>query len=86
MTPEKYPPKLLRKNKTKKFEIQNLEPQKVARAYVCMKISECTPPPPPPPPPGDKRTDRHKMKNQPSSQICNFKHLFLFGIPHKSAC
>ena len=29
------------------MEIQNFEPQKIARAYVCMKISECPPPPPP---------------------------------------
>ena len=30
------------------IEIQNFEPQKITRAYVCMKISEYPPPPPPP--------------------------------------
>ena len=32
----------------KNIEIQNFEPQKMTRAYVCMKISEYPPPPPPP--------------------------------------
>ena len=30
----------------KNIEIQNFEPQKMARAYVCMRISEYPPPPP----------------------------------------
>ena len=30
----------------KNIEIQNFEPQKIARAYVCVKISEYPPPPP----------------------------------------
>ena len=29
----------------KNIEIQNFEPQKVTRAYLCMKISEYTPSP-----------------------------------------
>ena len=34
--------------KTKKnIEIQNFEPKKMGRAYVCMKISKYPPPPPP---------------------------------------
>ena len=32
----------------KNIEIQNFEPKKKGRAYVCMKISEYSPPPPPP--------------------------------------
>ena len=32
----------------KKIEIQNFEPKKIARAYVCVKTSEYPPPPPPP--------------------------------------
>ena len=31
----------------KNIEIQNFEPQKMTRAYVCMKISEYFPTPPP---------------------------------------
>ena len=36
----------------KNIEIQNFEPKKMGRAYVCVKISEYPPwaPPPPPPP------------------------------------
>ena len=33
----------------KNIEIQNFEPQKMTRVYVCMKISEYLPPPPPGP-------------------------------------
>ena len=33
----------------KNIEIQNFEPQKIAWAYVCVKISEYPPPSPPPP-------------------------------------
>ena len=32
----------------KNIEMQNFEPQKMARAYVSVKISEYHPPPPPP--------------------------------------
>ena len=53
MTPQKistkssYPPKILSFLKTpKNIEIQNFEPKKMDRAYVCMKISEYPPPPP----------------------------------------
>ena len=52
MTPKKYPqnlhtPKIFIFLKTpKNIEIQNFEPQKMTRAYVCMKISEYPPPPP----------------------------------------
>ena len=55
MTPQKYPqnlhtPKILFFLKTrKKTELQNFEPKRNIRAYVCMKISEYHPPPPPPP-------------------------------------
>ena len=35
----------------KNIEIQNFEPQKMGRVYVCVKISEYPPPPPPIPPP-----------------------------------
>ena len=51
MTRQKYPhtlhtPKIYISLKTpKNFEIQNFEPQKMTRAYVCMKISEYPPPP-----------------------------------------
>ena len=50
--PQKYPqnpytPKNLHfSKKNKNTEIQNFEPQKIARAYDCMKISEYPPPPP----------------------------------------
>ena len=46
MTPKKYPQNLhTRKNiyfseNQKNIEIQNIEPKKMTRAYVCMKISE----------------------------------------------
>ena len=41
------PPKIFIFLKTpKNIEIQNFEPQKIARAYVCVKISEYPPPPP----------------------------------------
>ena len=52
--PKKYPqnlhtPKNIHFSEAPKTtEIQNFEPQKLARAYLCMKIPE--PPPPPPPP------------------------------------
>ena len=36
--------------------ILNFEPSKIARAYVCMKISDWEYPPPPPPPLVDRRT------------------------------
>ena len=51
--PKKYPqnlhtPKNIHFSEAPKTtEIQNFEPQKLARAYLCMKIPE--PPPPPPP-------------------------------------
>ena len=56
MTPKKYPQNLhtpqnifiFLKN-LKNIEIQNFEPKKMTRAYVCMKISVYPLPPPPPP-------------------------------------
>ena len=95
MTPQKistkssYPPPKKKKKKKKisflknpnDIEIQNFEPQKIARAYViCMYENIRVPPSP------KIRPDGPKMKNLPSSQIWNFKHLFLFGTSHKSAC
>ena len=38
-----------------------------------------------PPPPGGKQTEGPKVRNL-HSQIWKFKHLFLFGTSHKSAC
>ena len=69
----------------KSIEILNFEPKKLAWAYVWKYQS--TPLPSSPHPTGGQ-TDRQtsKMKSLPSSQIWNFKHLFLFGISHKSAC
>ena len=55
-TKSSYPPKIIIFLKTpKNIEIQNFEPKKMGRAYVCEKISEY-PPPTPPPPPGNKPT------------------------------
>ena len=43
-TKSSYPPKIFIFLKTpKNIEIQNFEPQKIARAYVCVKISEYPP-------------------------------------------
>ena len=50
--PKKYPQNLhIQKNihfseNPQKIEIQNFEQKKIARAYVCVKISEYPPPPP----------------------------------------
>ena len=41
MTPKKYPQN---HHTQKNIEIQNFEPQKMGRAYVCVKISEYPPP------------------------------------------
>ena len=52
LTQKKYPQNLHnQKNihfseKPQKNEIQNFEPKRMTRAYVCMKISEHPPPPP----------------------------------------
>ena len=47
-TKSSYPQKIFIFLKTQKnMEIQNFEPKKIARAYVCVKISEYPPPPPP---------------------------------------
>ena len=52
MAPKKYPenfhtPKNIYFSESpKNIEIQNFEPKKMDRAYVCMKISEYPPPPP----------------------------------------
>ena len=52
MTPKKYPQKfhtpknIYFSENPQKIEIQNFEPQKMDRAYVCMKISEYPPPSP----------------------------------------
>ena len=50
MTPKKYPQNLHTPQKysfflkiPKNIEIQNFEPKKIARTYVCVKISECPP-------------------------------------------
>ena len=46
MTPKKYlqnlhtPKNIYFSEKTKNIEIQNFEPKKMTRAYVCMTISE----------------------------------------------
>ena len=46
-TKSSYPKKIFIFLKTpKNIEIQNFDPQKIARAYVCAKISEYPPPPP----------------------------------------
>ena len=49
LSPPPPPPQKKKKKKKKKnkknIEIQNFEPLKRTRAYVCMKISEYTPPP-----------------------------------------
>ena len=46
-TKSSYPTKIFISLKTpKNIETQNYEPQKIVRAYVCVKISEYTPPPP----------------------------------------
>ena len=46
-TKSSYPQKIFIFQKTpKNIEIQNFEPQKMDRAYVCVKISEYPPPPP----------------------------------------
>ena len=45
-TKSSYPQKIFIFQKTpKNIEIQNFEPQKMDRAYVCVKISEYPPPP-----------------------------------------
>ena len=49
-TKSSYPKKILIFLKTQKnIEIQNFEPKKMGRAYVCVKISEYPPHPPPTP-------------------------------------
>ena len=46
-TKSSYPQKIIIFLKTQNnIEIQNFEPQKIARAYVRVKISEYPPPPP----------------------------------------
>ena len=46
-TKSSYPKKIFIFLKTQKnIEIQNFEPKKMGRAYVCVKISEYPPPPP----------------------------------------
>ena len=52
MTPQNYPQNLHTQKKIfillktpKNIEIQNFDPKKMTRAYVCMKISEYPPPP-----------------------------------------
>ena len=43
-TKSSYPQKIfIFLNTPKNIEIQNFEPPKIARAYVCVKISECPP-------------------------------------------
>ena len=47
-TKSSYPKKIFIFLKTQKnIEIQNFEPKKMGRAYVCVKISEYPTPPPP---------------------------------------
>ena len=63
-TKSSYPQKMFIFLKTQKnIEIQNFEPKKMGRAYVCVKISEY------PPPPGCRR-DLPKSKR---SELINTK-------------
>ena len=61
MTPKKYPQNLHTPKKyyfsenPKNIEIQNFEPPKMTRAYVCMKISEY--------PPGDQKAKFQLFQN-----------------------
>ena len=55
-TKSSYPQKYSLKP-PKNIDIQNFEPKKMVRAYVCVEISEY--PPPPPPPWGSSSLQRH---------------------------
>ena len=65
----------LEPKKILKFKILNPKDDPSLRMYENIRVH------PPPPPLGDIP----KMKNLPSSQIWNSKHLFLFGTSHKRA-
>ena len=74
MTPKKYPQNLHTPKKIfiflktqKNIEIQNFEPKKMGRAYVCVKISEY-------PPWGVAKVHRVKVGMQ------NMKHFFCPSI------
>ena len=77
------PQKILIFRKTpKNIEIQNFEPQRMTRAYVCMKISEY----PPPLPPGHGRDNLDTPLQEANSfhstirftaEVSNDKHVLL---------
>ena len=89
-TKSSYPQKIFMFLKTpQNIEIQNFEPQKIAPAYVCVKISEY------PPPPWESQlpdfrpvqTLRHKSKASGTQHptmsntevfVAAFVHLFVF--------
>ena len=71
MTPQKYPQNL---QTPKNIQFSETPPKNID-----VKNFE------PPPSLVDKQTGQPKMKSLPSSQICNFKHLFWLGTSHKSA-
>ena len=65
-TKSSYPKKIFVFQKTpKNIEIQNFEPQKMDRAYLCVKISEY-----PPPPPGVRRSNIN-LSNSNFDIICD---------------
>ena len=71
MTPQKYPQNL--------HTPQNIQSSENPPKYWNSKFW------PPPPSLVAKRTGGPKMKSLTSSQIWNFKHLFLIGTSHKNA-
>ena len=78
-TKSPYPKKIIVFLKTpKNIEIQNFEPQKIAPAYVCVKISEY--PPPPPPGAGLPLTFKSRKSRLPTFEIWK-SHWFFFGSP-----
>ena len=63
----------------KNIEIQNFEPKKIGRAYVCVKISEYPPPPLPPPPPWAIIL-QHRKGHRKEWQSLSKVHWFYFKI------
>ena len=59
------PKKFIFRKTPKTIEIQNVEPQIMARAYVCMKISEY-----PPPPPSSGNADPDRITGVAASHLC----------------
>ena len=96
-TKSSYPPKIFIFLKTpQNIEIQNFEPKKIARAYVCVKISEY-PPPPPPGTPSYKTFWIHSCKgaklffvafDKPRGFIfvCAMVNHIMYGPRRKKAC